>query len=597
MENNLAVLIDFENIATGVEKEGLGKLDIGLIMNRLREKGRLLVARSYADWGRYARYKKSLLFEGVSLHELSAHGMNDKNRADVALVVDCMELAFTKDYVDTFVIVSGDSDFTPLITKLRELNKRVLGCGTRRSTSRLIVEACDEFVFYDTLRKQRTTRSRRGRDDSTNELSREEAMELVTEALESIQRDDPAPVFSSILKEHILRKEPAFSENDLGFTSLTRFLEFCQRQGIVRLEKDHKGGGYRVDTPDAAEAQPNDKPLTELGGEARRMYDLLAGEELEPLTRALRAQLCAELVADVAERAESKRRVNLQWVTQDLVKKHKNNPALSSRRIKSLVNALHRGMVFLHSDGDPVRSFFASFEIRKTAPELMGVLDQVYLKRLRELGVKLGKQTADLAELLFDDRGRTRAIEEIIAWELTGPDGGDKGKGPKNGGRRNGKPEKAQPEAPPKDEPAKASAAPEPAPEPAEKAPEKASEKTPEKAAEASSRKRRSRSRKPKEAPAEAAPAETAPAEEPPAEVVAEAPAEEPAPRKRRSRASKPKETPAEEAPAAEAPSEASAEAEPADDESADDSANRKRRKPRRKKVTEAPAKEPPAED
>ena len=136
MDTNLALLIDFENIAAGTEKEGLGRFDVNAIMSRLVDKGRILIARSYADWGRFSRFKQSLLAANVTMYELTSHGMQDKNRADIAMVVDALELAFTKDYVETFVIVSGDSDFTPLVLKMRELNKHVIGIGTRSSTSR-----------------------------------------------------------------------------------------------------------------------------------------------------------------------------------------------------------------------------------------------------------------------------------------------------------------------------------------------------------------------------------------------------------------------------------------------------------------------------
>lgn len=412
--NNIAVLIDFENIAAGIEKEGLGKVEIGLIMNRLRERGRVMVARSYADWGRFSRHKKELMFEGISLFELSAHGMNDKNRADVALVVDCMELAFTKDYVDTFCIVSGDSDFTPLIMKLRELNKRVVGCGTKRSTSRLIVEACDEFLFYDTLRKQTTQRPRRSKEDEGNELSREEAMELVTEALAALQRDNPGPVHASAIKEAILRKEAAFSETDLGFPTLARFMEFCAKQGIVRVMRDDRSGGYRVDAPDSEPANAAAPPPVQADGEARRYYDLLAAEDLEPLTRELRAELCKGVIETVGERVERKRRINLQWVCQDLARRFKGQ--VSQRQIKGVVNALHRGAVFLHPDGEPVRSFFAPFHLDRTPESLMTTLDQVYVGRLKELGVDIGSSTADIAALVYGDRRRTRDVEELMAW-------------------------------------------------------------------------------------------------------------------------------------------------------------------------------------
>ena len=122
MESAIAVLIDFENIAAGTEKDGLGRFDVELVMKRVKDKGRVLIARSYADWGRFSRFKQTLLQNNVTMMELTSHGMHDKNRADIALVVDALELAFTKDYIDTYVVVSGDSDFTPLVLKMRELD-------------------------------------------------------------------------------------------------------------------------------------------------------------------------------------------------------------------------------------------------------------------------------------------------------------------------------------------------------------------------------------------------------------------------------------------------------------------------------------------
>ena len=148
-EENLCVLIDFENIAAGTERENLGKFNIRMVMNRLKEKGRILISRAYGDWGRFANFKQSLLEQGVSMMELTSYRGQDKNRADIALVVDAMELAYTRDYISTFVLLSGDSDFTPLVMRLKELNKRVIGLGTKGSTSRLLAESCDEFIFYE----------------------------------------------------------------------------------------------------------------------------------------------------------------------------------------------------------------------------------------------------------------------------------------------------------------------------------------------------------------------------------------------------------------------------------------------------------------
>ena len=416
MEPNIAVLIDFENIAAGCEKEGLGRCKIDLIMNRLREKGRVLVARSYADWGRFARFKKDLMFEGVSLYELSAHGMNDKNRADVALVVDCMELALSRDYIDTYVIVSGDSDFTPLILKLRELNKRVLGLGTRRSTSRLIVEACDEFIFYDTLHKQKTQRVRKRSDENTEAISREVAMELVTEALAALNREDSGPVHASRIKESIVRKEKTFNEQDLGFPTLGRFLEYCKKNGIVRLEKDPRGGGYMVYAPDSDTVATTSAPLVEHEGEAKRLYELLAGEEMEPLSGDLRDRLAEAVVAEVAFRNERKKRINLNWVTQDVTKRmSKADSRVTKRHVGDLINVLHGAGAFVHTDGEPVRSFFAAFELRTDAPGLRRQLDAALARKLADLGMDLAASTGQLAQLLYGDAEKVRDVEEMLA--------------------------------------------------------------------------------------------------------------------------------------------------------------------------------------
>ncbi len=592
MEPNIAVLIDFENIAAGSEKEGLGKVDVGLIMNRLREKGRVLIARSYADWGRFARYKKAMMLEGVSLFELSAHGMNDKNRADVALVVDCMELAMTKDYVDTFVVVSGDSDFTPLIQKLRELNKRVLGVGTRRSTSRLIVEACDEFIFYDTLRQTKTQQARRGREKS--ELSREEAMELVTEALAALQRDESTAVHASKIKEQILRKEPSFSEQDLGYSTFARFIEACGKAGIVRLAKDTKAGGYLVDASDTEPEGPAE-PLVELSKTARPLYDMLAGEELEPLTAELRRFICDAIVAEVADRGQRKRRVNLQWVSQDVSKKARAaDKRVTNRAVKGLINGLHGAGVFRHTDGEPIRSFFASFQLVHDGPGLARQMEVVLLRKLRRLGVEFVGRTADLAELLYGSRDRSRDVEEILAWELTDADSSPEAPAPKREAapRKEATPRKSAPGLVNLEEDAA----------PVEDTPpaKPKRRRKPRKAAAGEAKAAPAEETAVVEAPVEETPVVEAPVEEAPAVEAApvaeetpaeEAPAEEaPKPKRRRTRSKAPAKaaapSPAEEALATEAATEAEDKPKP-----------KRRRTPRKKAEPKAEATEAPAED
>ncbi len=425
MQQNIAVLIDFENIATGTEREGMGRFDIRLVMNRFKEKGRILVARSYADWGRYAKYKQDLLMQGVRLFELTSHGMQDKNRADVAMVVDCMELAFTKDYVDTFVVVSGDSDFTPLVLKLKELDKRVIGCGTRKSTSRLIVEACDEFVFYDTLKK--SSRLRRedpapGRDER-KELTRAQAFDLMIDTLEGLLRESTEAVPASVLKQAMLRKEPSFSDNDLGYSSFGRFLEGCRDRGMIRLSRDDKAGSYRVEAPRAdEEVTPAEEPeaLHALRGEPLRIYQLLESAGIPPLPHGLRSQIVTALIEVASERERKGLKSTVRYAHQDVFKRVIGaHPGLASGHVKAVVKALHQAGTFLHpTDLQPVRSVTAGFTLGEgvRTEGLMEVLTGVYVSNLRELGVNLSEASADVAEVIFGDRERARKIEEVAAW-------------------------------------------------------------------------------------------------------------------------------------------------------------------------------------
>ena len=264
----------------GREKEGLGRFDIKAVVRRLKDKGRILVNRSYGDWGRYAKFKQRLLEQGVQMVELTSYRGQDKNRADIALVVDAMEIAFTRDYIDTFVLMSGDSDFTPLVMRLKELDRRVIGIGTRGSSSRLLVDSCDEFIFYESLikqakqarqvqqgrRDQRDQRDHRPRSSESaphedsghgsvadsekkNSLTRAEAFELLVETLSGIQKDDPEPVGGGLVKQSMMRKEPSFDETEYGYAGFARFLEAARGREFVQLHRDQKAGGYRVELP------------------------------------------------------------------------------------------------------------------------------------------------------------------------------------------------------------------------------------------------------------------------------------------------------------------------------------------------------------
>ncbi|MCB9685141.1 MAG: NYN domain-containing protein [Alphaproteobacteria bacterium] len=429
METNLAVLIDFENIAAGTEKEGLGRFDVESLIQRVKDKGRILVARSYGDWGRFSRFKQALLTSNVTMMELTSHGMQDKNRADIAMVVDALELAFTRAYVDTFVVVSGDSDFTPLVLKMRELNKRVIGIGTRKSTSRLLIQACDEFIFYDTIvqPKQKRTATRKVAGRQNSEVA--QAFELLEEALDGLQRENPDPPHGSLVKSAILRKTPDFSESDLGFNSFARFLEAAQEAGLVRIIRDTKSGGYRVDALEDEE-EPTRAPVAEVEPGANWVdeympsgvdlfTDVLAKAGHVVVSAATRLAVLEALEQVVEERDQKRRKTTLQFVREDMRKKlRRTHPDLPNEVLRSILDGLLSSGELIHRDGTAIRSATAPFTLQKNAEGLNETLIRVYLAHLREAGVDLS-DTGRLAELLYGDADRRRAIEETLAWLVT----------------------------------------------------------------------------------------------------------------------------------------------------------------------------------
>ncbi|MEQ1500637.1 MAG: NYN domain-containing protein [Myxococcota bacterium] len=426
MENNLAVLIDFENIAAGTEKEGLGRFDVETLIQRIKDKGRILVARSYADWGRFSRFKQSLLTANVTMMELTSHGMQDKNRADIAMVVDALELAFTRAYVDTFVVVSGDSDFTPLVLKMRELNKRVIGIGTRKSTSRLLIQACDEFMFYDSVVQPKS--KRRKTAGQSDEVAA--AIAVLEEAIDGLQRENPDPPLASVVKSAVLRKLPDFNESDLGFSSFARFLEAAEETGVVRIIRDNKSGGYRVDTAEEKERPATeevasddtasgdwDDPYMPKGTEA--WQEVLERANLTIMSGPTRMATLEALTSVVAERNKKRRKTTAQFVREDVKKKlRRTHPDLPAGLLKELLDALMAAGELIHRDGTAIRSGTAPFTLQKDAEELNESVVRLYLAHLREAGCDL-TDTRLLADLMYGDADRRREIEETLAYLLT----------------------------------------------------------------------------------------------------------------------------------------------------------------------------------
>lgn len=274
LANNLALFCDFENVALGVRDAKYPKFDMQLVLERLLLKGNIVVKKAYCDWDRYKEFKPVMHDSAFELIEIPHTRQSGKNSADIRMVVDALDLCYTKDHIDTFVIISGDSDFSPLVSKLRENAKLVIGVGVRNSTADLLMNNCDEFIFYDDLvRASDSTKSRRSRpakkrpvdqkksakkspsakkgpvasEDPGNELEKqEEAIDLVLDTAEGLIAERGDRVWGSMIKQTLKRRRPGFNENNYGFRSFSDLLEYAEDRGVLKMEMDERSGGYVV---------------------------------------------------------------------------------------------------------------------------------------------------------------------------------------------------------------------------------------------------------------------------------------------------------------------------------------------------------------
>jgi len=241
-QRNLAVFIDFENLALGFKGKS-SDFDMSRVLDRLLEKGKVMVKFAYCDWSRFQKYTGPLHESGISLIEIPKRGMTGKNSADIRLVVDAMELCHTKDHIDTFVVVSGDSDFTPLVGKLKENGKHVIGVGMKGSTSELLADNCDEFLFYeDIVAPDKPI----GGGARTIPKDKEVAWQLLFETLRALQREGTGVLYASLVKDTMRRKRPSFSESSYGYESFGDMLEEARDAGFIDLREDERSGTWVV---------------------------------------------------------------------------------------------------------------------------------------------------------------------------------------------------------------------------------------------------------------------------------------------------------------------------------------------------------------
>ena len=241
-EKQIAFFLDFENIALGVKENKKLNFDIDLMLQRLLEKGKILVKRAYGDWSRYKTYRQDLHSAAIELIEIPQRSLSGKNSADIRLVVDAMDLCYSKEHVDTFAIASGDSDFSPLVSKLRENAKYVIGLGVKNSTSDLLVENCDEFIFYEDL----IPKPRAPLKQTNIPPQKAEAFEVVIGATRALEREGKTTMWASMVKETIKRKKPGWAESHYGYSSFSKLLEEAEKLKLLQLRKDERSGSYII---------------------------------------------------------------------------------------------------------------------------------------------------------------------------------------------------------------------------------------------------------------------------------------------------------------------------------------------------------------
>ena len=241
-ERKIAMFCDFENIALGVRDSDTGKFDITLVLERLLEKGKIIVKKAYADWERYSDYKRPFHEAAIELIDIPQKFYSGKNSADIKMVVDAMDLSYAKEHLDTFVILSGDSDFSPLVSKLKENNKYVIGVGVKNSSSNLLVDNCDEFIYYEDVWRD----SQKGpKLDGLNKKTAE-VFSLMIESIQALVRENKDVLWGSMIKQTMQRKKPSFNEGYYGYSTFSELLEDAARKNIVKLKKDQRSGTYIV---------------------------------------------------------------------------------------------------------------------------------------------------------------------------------------------------------------------------------------------------------------------------------------------------------------------------------------------------------------
>lgn len=244
-EKRIALFCDLENVALGVRDSDIKKFNINLVLERLVEKGKIIVKKAYADWENYRDFKREFHEAGIELIDIPKRRYSGKNSADIKMVVDAMDVSHAKEHIDTFVVLTGDSDFTPLVTKLKENNKIVIGVGVKNSSANLLIDNCDEFLFYEDIYRDNQKGEKLSTVSGVPEKNAE-AFALMVDSIKALQRENKDVLWGSMVKQTMQRKRPSFSESYYGYSSFSELLEDAEKNKLIELKKDARAGTYVV---------------------------------------------------------------------------------------------------------------------------------------------------------------------------------------------------------------------------------------------------------------------------------------------------------------------------------------------------------------
>ena len=242
-ESKIALFIDFENIAIGVIDAKYKKFEANLLLERLLEKGKIVVKRAYCDWDKFPDSKRELHENAIEMIEIPGRGYSGKNSADIRMAVDAMDMCWSKEHINLFVIASGDSDFSPLVSKLKENDKYVIGVGVKNSSSDLLIDNCDEFIFYEDLVRG----TQKGAPSvAFKDKKQAEVFKLLIDSIKALMRENKEILWGSMVKQTMQRKKPTFNEEYYGYNTFSDLLEDAQKNEVIKIKKDVKSGSYII---------------------------------------------------------------------------------------------------------------------------------------------------------------------------------------------------------------------------------------------------------------------------------------------------------------------------------------------------------------